>query len=103
MRLTLRYFDGCPNWRTAEARLRETLAGLGIEGSEMILEKVSSAEDADRLHFRGSPTILIDGVDPFADEDAPFGLTCRVYQTEHGFEGAPSIAQLTDLFCRPPD
>lgn len=100
MRLTLRYFDGCPNWQTAEARLRETLTGLGLDGWEIIFEKVSSSEDAERLHFRGSPTILIDGVDLFADDDAPFGLACRVYQTEQGFEGAPSIAQLTDLLRR---
>jgi hypothetical protein len=44
---------------------------------------------------RGSPTVLIDGEDPFADPDAPVGLACRVYPTADELAGAPSVAQLT--------
>lgn len=47
-----------------------------------------------RLGFSGSPTILVDGQDPFADQDAPIGLACRLYATEEGLQGAPTIAQL---------
>lgn len=100
MQLTLRYFDGCPNWQTAEARLREVLRSLGLEDQEIEFEQVSSPEDAERLRFRGSPTILVDGEDPFADESAPFGLSCRIYRTERGFDGSPSAAQLTELLHR---
>jgi hypothetical protein len=28
MQITLRYFDGCPNWRLAEARMNEALAAV---------------------------------------------------------------------------
>ena len=49
---------------------------------------------AERYKFRGSPTLLIDGVDPFADLDAPIGLSCRLYKTEHGYSGAPTLDQL---------
>jgi hypothetical protein len=51
-------------------------------------------EEALRLGFRGSPTILLDGQDPFADQDAPVGLACRLYATEGGLQGAPTIDQL---------
>jgi hypothetical protein len=34
---------------------------------EPILERLETSEDADRLHFIGSPTILVDGRDPFAE------------------------------------
>jgi hypothetical protein len=27
--VTLLYFDGCPNWRTADAQVREALARIG--------------------------------------------------------------------------
>ncbi len=95
MDVRLRYFDGCPNWRTAEARLREVLDSSGAgAGVGITLERVESDEEAQVLRFQGSPTILLDGSDPFPAEESGFGLTCRVYRTEAGFEGSPSLAQL---------
>jgi hypothetical protein len=95
MDVRLRYFDGCPNWQTAEARLREALdstsAGTGVE---ITLERVESDGEAQALRFQGSPTILLDGRDPFPAEESGFGLTCRLYRTEAGLEGSPSLSQL---------
>jgi hypothetical protein len=90
--ITLRYFDGCPNWRVAEERLRAALADLGEAGFRLVRERVETPEDAERLSFRGSPTVLIDGRDPFPGGEV--GLSCRVYRTEAGAEGAPSVEQL---------
>lgn len=67
----------------------------------MELERVESEVEADRLSFRGSPTILIDGRDPFAVEDAPVGFSCRVYLTDVGYEGSPSVAQLREVLSTP--
>ena len=94
MQITLRYFDGCPNWRLAEARMTEALAAAGGPGSAIAYERVETQEEAERLGFRGSPTLLVDGHDPFAEEAAPVGLACRIYRTEEGPQGAPSVAQL---------
>jgi hypothetical protein len=94
MQLAIRYFDGCPNWEVARERLDLALESLGRGDQPVDLERVESDEDAQRLRFRGSPTIIIDGVDPFSAEDAPVGLSCRVYMTETGLEGAPSLDQL---------
>ena len=41
-----------------------------------------------------SPSVLVDEVDPFADPDAPVGLSCRVYQTPDGMAGSPTLEQL---------
>lgn len=90
--VTLRYFDGCPNWRVAKKRIEVVLEQLG-ETTAVMLERVETAQEADELDFRGSPTILVDGVDPF-DASGPTGLSCRVYRTDAGFEGAPSVDQL---------
>ncbi|MGE3795507.1 MAG: thioredoxin family protein [Dehalococcoidia bacterium] len=94
MQITLRYFDGCPNWRTAQERLRAALADAGAADAAIGLERVETHEEAVRLGFRGSPTVLIDGRDPFADERADVGLACRVYATPEGFQGAPTLDQL---------
>jgi hypothetical protein len=61
---------------------------------EPVLELVETPEDADRLEFAGSPTILVDGVDPFAQKGATVGLTCRVYRTPDGLAGSPTADQL---------
>jgi hypothetical protein len=63
-------------------------------------ELVRTPEDAEKLAFRGSPTVLVDGIDPFADENSPVGFTCRVFQTENGMEGSPSVAQLREVLSR---
>lgn len=94
MTVTLLYFDGCPNWREAETRLGEALRVVGRPAEVVTLTAVPTPEDAERLRFRGSPTILVDGIDPFADETAPVGLACRVFETPDGLRGAPTLEQL---------
>jgi hypothetical protein len=94
MRVGLRYFDGCPNWRVAEQRLRGVLTELGSPEAEIELERVETPEQAQAVAFRGSPTVLVDGEDPFLDDAAPVGLTCRIYATPDGPQGAPSVDQL---------
>ena len=90
--VTIQYFDGCPNWQTTEGHLRELRDG-GIDFS-LEFRRIASVEEADAVGFRGSPTILIDGKDPFADPKAPVGLACRVYRTPAGLAGTPTLEQL---------
>ena len=90
--ITLRYFDGCPNWKVAKERLEAALGQLAETGA-VRLERVETPQQADELGFRGSPTVLIDGNDPFHANGRP-GLSCRVYRTVGGLEGAPSVKQL---------
>ena len=94
MNITIQYFDGCPNWHLADERLREALREAGADGAEITYQKIETAEQAEQAAFRGSPSVLVEGRDPFAGGDAPVGLSCRVYQTETGPDGAPSLAQL---------
>jgi len=46
-----------------------------------------------RAGLGGSPTFLVDGVDPFPVGDGT-SWACRLYRTEAGLQGAPSVAQL---------
>jgi glutaredoxin len=88
MEVTLLYFDGCPHWEAMD----RLLDGLEPEyGFAIAKRKVSSAEEAEAIQFRGSPTMLVDGVDPFADAGAPVGVSCRVYATPEGLRGTPTV------------
>ena len=91
--MRLLYFDGCPHREVAEQRLRSALASAG-QGDRVEHVLVESPEDAERLRFPGSPTILIDGHDPFARGDEQPGLACRLYSTPEGPQGSPTVEQL---------
>lgn len=88
--VTFLYFDSCPNWKRANTALAEA-ATLEHRMLAIRYELVETHEAAEALQFRGSPTILVEGVDPFAADDAPVGLSCRVYRTE---SGVPTVEQL---------
>jgi hypothetical protein len=97
VRVELLYLVGCPNWKVAEERLAEALRTLGYDGSAVEHLRVETAEQADELKFLGSPTIRIDGADPFASGSEPVGLACRVYATPGGLAGSPTPAQLLEV------
>lgn len=92
MEITLQYFEDCPNWKIADERLT-ILAGErpDITVTRQIIDAV---EEAERAKFHGSPSILINGVDVFANASAPVGLACRRYLTGDGPAGSPTLEQL---------
>lgn len=92
MDVSLLYFDDCPSWRIADQRL----AAIAAERPDVVMTRhcVETPEEAERLGFHGSPSILVDGVDVFAGPDAGVGLSCRVYRTPDGPAGAPTTEQL---------
>jgi hypothetical protein len=106
MQIKILYFDGCPSWETAANRVRTVLAELGradiaVQGEDVHQSSHVSPE------WAGSPTVLLDGHDPFREGDGPLadllerGLepaagrdACRMYLTTDGLEPAPSVDQL---------
>lgn len=92
MDIALLYFDDCPNWKIADERL----AVIAAERADLTVTRhlVDTPEEAERVGFHGSPSIVVDGVDAFAQADAGVGLSCRVYRTPDGPAGAPTLAQL---------
>ena len=96
--VTIQFFDGCPSWQTARERLLEAASEVGVD-LDITFEQVETLDQAKRLRFAGSPTILIDGVDHFATTDAPPALTCRIYGTPTGLDGSPTPEQLATILA----
>ena len=84
MKIQFLWWEDCPSHPEAWQRLQQTLADLQLEVAVERIEVLTDA-DAERWHFPGSPTILVNGVDidPRAP-DLPSRLTCRLYHTEQG-------------------
>ena len=92
MDITLLYFDDCPNWKIADERL----AVMTAERADLTVSRrlVYTLEEAERVGFHGSPSILVDGIDVFAEPGDGVGISCRVYRTPDGPAGAPTVEQL---------
>jgi hypothetical protein len=93
MRIMVLHVPGCPNADALMARVTLLVAGR----APVERQAVRDFRDAAALGMRGSPTLLIDGIDPFALADQPPSLSCRLYRDETGAPvGAPSLDQLRD-------
>lgn len=101
MRIEVLHVPDCPNLDRARDRLHEALRTAGISASTHQTE-IDSPEAAARVGMRGSPTILVDGTDPFASATPEGSLSCRLYRTPEGVEGAPAVAQLVEVLSMPP-
>jgi hypothetical protein len=51
-------------------------------------------EENDLVGFAGSPTILVNGRDPFPAATSTRALSCRLYPTPDGPAGSPTIEQI---------
>jgi hypothetical protein len=82
--IELLYWEGCPSHPEAKALLELVLAELGRD-DQIVMTEVRSDEEAERLHFPGSPTIRIDGrdIDAMGANGRP-SLTCRIYYLPDG-------------------
>lgn len=93
MRLEILHVQDCPNVTVLTARLRGLLAGRPdvVVGYRVIRD----GAEARAAGMAGSPTLLLDGVDPFAAAGQASSLSCRLYRDETGaVSGAPTLAQL---------
>jgi len=97
VKVEILYFDGCPNWHEAADRVQEAAKAAGMSGTEIGYRRIESDAEAASSPFAGSPTILIDGVDAFDDAVQVCELACRVYRTEGGMAGLPTVEQLTEV------
>ena len=96
MKAEVVHIGECPNWEAAGRRLRTALDTVGAHDVVVDYRLLTSSEDAATVWFAGSPTILIDGADAFPTDGRIWELACRVFYTEQGLSGLPTVEQLVD-------
>jgi len=90
----------CPNGPAATALLRTALGDAGLTETTIVTTLIDTQHQAEQRGFVGSPTILLDGVDPFADAGRAPGLACRVYRGTSGLAGVPDLSDLREALKR---
>jgi len=76
----IQYFQGCPDSTEMIRRVKEAIGGIEdeIKYQEVLVETNVLAE---KIKFRGSPTLLINGKDfEEREERIAASLNCRYYQ-----------------------
>ncbi|MFJ1551756.1 organomercurial lyase [Streptomyces sp. NPDC088246] len=92
MRITVLTVADCPNVQPALERVTAALDG---RQAQVELVEVADEGEAARLGMYGSPTVLIDGTDPFAPPGAVPSLSCRLYRDADGtVSGVPDESAL---------
>ena len=101
MRLRILHVPECPNVELLTERLGRLLAGR--HDVQILREVVTSEPAPAAAGMTGSPTLLVDGADPFSELAPVASLSCRLYRDEKGrLDRAPSLEQLRDaLMLRP--
>ena len=101
MKIEMLFWEGCQSHPEALELLQDVLRERGIE-EPIELREVFTLEDAVEHGFPGSPTIRIDGRDPFPSAPGdPRGLTCRVYRLRDGrVSPVPDPADLRETLRR---
>ena len=98
--LTVLAVPACPNAGLLEKRL------AGVLGSRRDVtvsrHVIADEQEAARRGMHGSPTILVDGTDPFAVPGQAASVSCRLYRDSDGrADGAPSVSQLRQAIGEP--
>lgn len=96
--LEILYVPDCPNRERARHRVDKALAVVGMVAT--IRETpIPTVEAAAGSGMRGSPTVLIDGIDAFPGDGAEASLSCRLYRSNASVDGAPSVDQLVEALA----
>jgi hypothetical protein len=99
MHLTVLAVPDCPHAPVLKDRLATVVDGRA--DVSVSHEVISNERDAASWGMHGSPTLLIDGVDPFAVPGQPPSVSCRLYRDDDGqATGAPSVGQLRQVIER---
>ena len=100
MVLTLLTVPGCPHAAAFEERLAAALAGH--PGAVLRRRVIATEREAAAAGMHGSPTLLIDGGDPFARPGEAASLSCRLSPGGGAAAGGlPSAAALREVLSRP--
>jgi hypothetical protein len=90
----------CPSKAEAVTLVQSALRDIGLRNIEIIVNVIHTQHEAERRGFSGSPTIMINGTDPFAEPGQVPALACRIYTHANGPSALPDLRLLRQALKR---
>lgn len=95
MKIEIQLFEGCPNSEEMKNRVLNAIKQSGFY-ADYFETYVETPEMADKIGFRGSPTVLVNGIDlENLPEPKEASLACRYY-----VNGLPSIEEIKEFIIQ---
>lgn len=94
MRVELLTVPDCPNRESILRNIDAAIEAFDLHDVHVTERCIETAEEARVSGMNGSPTLLIDGVDPFAERESEPSLSCRLFLDDDRFVPVPTTAQL---------
>jgi hypothetical protein len=93
--IEIQYFEGCPNSEEMVKRVLKIVKSLSIKTDYKVV-LVETPELAQKIKFRGSPTVLVNGFDlENMPEPKEGNLACRYYRN-----GLPDEEQIKNFIMQ---
>jgi hypothetical protein len=99
MDIELLVVPDCPHQSAAAELIAKAMADTGVKAT-LTTTLIATEDMAAQRHFTGSPTILLNGSDPFAEPGDRVALACRLYSTADGLRGVPALRDLRQALKR---
>ncbi len=100
MHLTVLAVPGCPHVKLLEQHMMQALEGR--HDVTVSYRQITDLDQAVRWGMNGSPTVLIDGIDPFAGPGQDASVSCRLFRDDHSRSAsAPSVRQFRQAVRHP--
>jgi hypothetical protein len=99
MEIELLVVPDCPHEAAAADLITTAVADTGVRAT-VTRTVITSQDQARRRGFVGSPTILLNGSDPFPAPAAPAAMACRLHPTPEGLRGVPTLRDLRQALKR---
>lgn len=99
MHIELLVVPDCAHEAVAAELITSALTDTGVQAT-VTRTVIANHEQAQLRGFVGSPTILLNGLDPFARPSAPVALACRLYSSAEGLRGVPALRDLRQALER---
>lgn len=95
--IEFQYFNGCPNSDITLLNLMKLVSLGEISKDDITIVEVNDVEEAKKMNFQGSPTILVDGIEIYTEEKpTSYAFSCRVYIIDGVQTGVLSQKYISD-------
>ncbi|WP_304225288.1 hypothetical protein [Gracilinema caldarium] len=97
--IEFQYFKDCPNANETLKNLRDFMFNYNIPNDQLVITLIENENMARDLHFQGSPSILVNGIDLYTGLSPDnYRFSCRLYNIDGAITGVLSTNYISSRY-----